>query len=145
MLQGLYNGLNNGTLGQNLISKAAGIAKSIASQFNIQWDEHSPSKLMEKMTEYFLQPISTIFSKRERELSSDAKNLAKSITQGFNSAFNVNPNISAPKMNVLAGKIKQQTQTIFTTPQITFNVQEMNEENLDRCFNYINRKFGSKY
>ena len=27
VLQGLYNGLNNGTLGQNLINKAAGIAK----------------------------------------------------------------------------------------------------------------------
>ena len=145
VLQGIYNGLSDGTLGKNLINKAAGIAKSIANQFNIQWDEHSPSKLMKKMAEYFLQPISTVFSKRKRELSNDAKNLAKGITQGFDSAFNINPGIKDPNINGLTKEIKQQTQTIFTTPQITFNVQKMDEANLQTCFNYINKKFGSQY
>ena len=145
VLQGLYNGLSDGTLGKNLINKAAGIAKSIANQFNIQWDEHSPSKLMKKKTEYLLQPISTVFSKEKRGLINDAKNLAKGITQGFDSAFNINTGIKAPNMSGLSREIKQQTQTIFTTPQITFNVQQMDEKNLETCFNYLNKKFGSKY
>ena len=98
VLQGLYNGLNNGTLGQNLINKAAGIAKSIAKQFNIEWDEHSPSKLMKKMAEYFLQPISTVFSKKQRGLTTDAKNLAKNISQGFDNAFEINPSVANSKM-----------------------------------------------
>lgn len=145
VLQGLYNGLNNGTLGQNLINKAAGIAKNIAKQFNIEWDEHSPSKLMKKMAEYFLQPISTVFSKKQRGLTADAKNLAKNIANGFNNSFKFNQSLNVPNMKALGGKIKKQTQTIFTTPQITFNVQEMNEQNLQACLNYINKKFGSQY
>ena len=145
VLQGLYNGLNNGTLGQNLINKAAGIAKNIAKQFNIEWDEHSPSKLMKKMAEYFLQPISTVFSKKQRSLTSDAKNLAKGIASGFNNSFKFNQNLNIPNMKAIEGKIRTQTQTIFTTPQITFNVQEMNEQNLQACLNYINKKFGSAY
>ena len=90
VLQGLYDGLSNGTLGQNLISKAAGIAKRIANQFNIQWDEHSPSKLMKKKAEYFLQPIDTVFSKREAGLIRNASNLAKGITKGFDKSFALN-------------------------------------------------------
>lgn len=90
VLQGLYDGLSNGTLGQNLISKAAGIAKRIANQFNIQWDEHSPSKLMKKKAEYFLQPINTVFSKREAGLIRNASNLAKGITKGFDKSFALN-------------------------------------------------------
>ena len=42
-------------------------------------------------------------------------------------------------------EIIDKTKTIYTTPQIIFNVQKMNEQNLQECFNYINRKFGSQY
>lgn len=145
VLQGLYNGLNNGTLGQNLINKAAGIAKNIAKQFNIEWDEHSPSKLMKKKAEYFLQPISTVFSKKQRGLTVEARNLAKDIANKFSNSLKLNRSLNMPNMNVTTGQINKQTQTIFTTPQITFNVQEMNEQNLQACFNYINKKFGSQY
>ena len=37
------------------------------------------------------------------------------------------------------------TKTIFTTPQITFNVQELDDKKLEQCFEYVNKKFGSKY
>lgn len=42
-------------------------------------------------------------------------------------------------------KTIDKTKTIFTTPQIVFNVQELDEAKLQQCFNYINRKFGSQY
>ena len=87
VLQGIFKGLSNGTLGQSLINKAAGIAKSIAAQFNIQWDENSPSKLMEQKTEYLLEPIGTVFEKREAELIRSASNLAKGIVDGFDKSF----------------------------------------------------------
>ena len=145
VLQGLYNGLNNGTLGQNLINKAAGIAKNIAKQFNIEWDEHSPSKLMKKKAEYFLQPISTVFSKKQRGLTTEARNLAKDIANKFSNSLKLNRSLNMPSMNVTTGQINKQTQTIFTTPQITFNVQELDEARLQQCFSYINKKFGSAY
>lgn len=45
----------------------------------------------------------------------------------------------------LTNQLIDNTKTIFTTPQIVFNVQELDEAKLNQCFNYINRKFGSKY
>lgn len=42
-------------------------------------------------------------------------------------------------------QITDATKTIFTTPNIQFNVQTLNKENLDLAFNYINKKFGSQY
>ena len=51
--------------------------------------------------------------------------------------------------NINMGAIRQsvidQTKTIFTTPQIVFNVQELDEAKLQQCVNYVNRKFGSQY
>ena len=145
VLEGLYKGLNNGTLGQNLIDKAAGIAKGIAKQFNIEWDEHSPSKLMQKMAENFLKPINTVFDKNKRNLMINSRNLAKGISRNFENAFTISPSILETSLNGISKQVKQQTKNIFTTPQIIFNVQKMNEQNLQECFNYINRKFGSQY
>lgn len=148
VLEGIYDGLNNRTLGQTLINKAAGIARSIANQFNIQWDEHSPSKLMEQKTEYLLEPIGTVFSKKERSLIKDAQNLAKNIVKGFDSSFALDSKLLTPStkaLNALSTNVIDNTKTIYTTTQIVFNVQELDEAKLEQCFNYVNRKFGSQY
>ena len=47
--------------------------------------------------------------------------------------------------NNILGNAELKTNTYFTTPNIIFNVQEMNEENLNMAFNYINRRLGSQY
>lgn len=51
------------------------------------------------------------------------------------------------KFSGVSDKIRQidSQKIVFTTPNITFNVQKMDEANLDMAFNYINRKFGSRY
>lgn len=139
--------MNNGTLGQSLINKAASIAKNIASQFNIQWDEHSPSKLMKKMAENFLLPISTVFDREKRGLTNDAKKLAGGIASSFGTNFNTGVDLgSIPKLQSgLTSAVKQASNVNYYNNNITFNVQELDKERLEQCFNYINRKFGSKY
>ena len=42
-------------------------------------------------------------------------------------------------------KIIQSSKTIYTTPKIVFNVQELDESKLEQCFNYVNKKFGTNY
>ncbi len=44
----------------------------------------------------------------------------------------------------LKNKIFDRTNTILTTPNVTFNVQKMTDSELDRAFNYIDKKYGSK-
>lgn len=146
VLEGIYNGLNNRTLGQSLIDKAAGIARSIANQFNIQWDEHSPSKLMEQKAEYLLQPIGTVFSKRENELVKKAGNLAKRVIGGFDKSFALNEDLFAPNtkaFNALNTNVINGTKTIFTTP--TLNIYTQGEVNIRKIADEVNRIFGSQY
>ena len=144
VLKGLYSGLSNRSLGSSLVNKAAQIAKNIANQFNIEWDEHSPSKLMKKKAEYFLSPILTVFSKEESGLVKKAKEIARGISEGFSTQFN-SSGVLLPNLSGINSEIKRQSGIISMTPQITFNVQKMDEENLEVCFAYINRKFGTKY
>lgn len=146
VLAGIYNGLNNRTLGQSLINKAAGIARSIANQFNIQWDEHSPSKLMEQKAEYLLEPIGTVFSKRERNLIKEAQNLAKNIVKGFDSSFILNDKLFTPNaktFNALNANVIDKTRTIFTTPNL--NIYTQGEVNIRKIADEVNRIFGSQY
>ena len=146
VLEGIYNGLNNRSLGQSLINKAAGIARSIANQFNIQWDEHSPSKLMEQKAEYLLQPIGTVFSKREKNLIKEARNLAKNIVKGFDSSFILNDKLFTPNaktFNALNTNVIDKTRTIFTTP--TLNIYTQGEVNIRKIADEVNRIFGSQY
>ena len=144
VLKGLYSGLSNRSLGSSLVNKAAQIAKNIANQFNIEWDEHSPSKLMKKKAEYFLSPILTVFSKEESELVKKAKEVARGISEGFSTQFNSSGALLT-NLSGINSEIKRQSGIISMTPQITFNVQKMDEQNLEVCFAYINRKFGTKY
>ena len=151
VLEGIYKGLNNGTLGQSLIDKAAGIAKSIANQFNIQWDEHSPSKLMKKKTEYLLEPIPTVMDKRKRELIEAAQKLAKGITDSFSNSFSldsklINSDLNNMKLNKsTSDKIIGETKSVSNYYKAIINVQELDEARLEQCFNYFNRRFGIQY
>ena len=45
----------------------------------------------------------------------------------------------------LSSRVIDGTKTIFTTPQIIFNVQELDRDRLEQCFNYVNKKFGTNY
>ena len=47
--------------------------------------------------------------------------------------------------NRFSSEVIDGTKVVFTTPNINFYVQKMNEENLNTCFNYVNRKLGSQY
>ena len=45
----------------------------------------------------------------------------------------------------IRSQIEDKTRTVFTTPQIVFNVQKMTDAEMDRAFRYVDKKFGSKY
>ena len=145
VLKGLYNGLNNGKLGQSLITKAASIARSVAEQFNIQWDEHSPSKLMKKKAEYLLQPIGTVFEKEEGKLKNISKSVARSVIEGFDRGgfdklLNVNTNQKMQSAN-----IPSNTTNNNITYVANIYAQTVNEQNLKTIFDYMNRRFGNIY
>ena len=138
VLNGIYKGLSNGSLAQNLITKAASIAQSIANQFNIQWEIHSPSKLMKRKAEYFLQPITTVFKKEEGKLKNISRSVARSVIEGFDSGgfdkllnMNTNPYIK---------NLPQNNTTNNVTNNLNVYTQTFDEQKLDQVFEYFNKK-----
>lgn len=146
VLQGLYNGLSNGSLGQSLIAKAASIAKNVADQFNIHWDEHSPSKLMKKKAEYFLQPIGTVFEKEKGKLKNISASVAKSVVEGFDKGgfdklLNINANAKLQNANIPSNTTTNNNITYVAN----IYAQTVNEQNLKTFFDYMNKRFGNMY
>ena len=98
------------------------------------------------MTEYLLQPIGTVFSKREKNLIKEARNLAKNIVKGFDSSFILNDKLFTPNaktFNALNTNVIDKTRTIFTTP--TLNIYTQGEVNIRKIADEVNRIFGSQY
>lgn len=105
----------------------------------------SPSVLAkEAVIDYFLG--ADIGAKKQGPKTvKNIEEYAKQINQNFGKTLgSANLGINN-KLGAINSKIINGTKTVYTTPQIIFNVQKMNEENLQECFNFINRKFGSQY
>ena len=122
----------------SLFSKATSIANGILSRLRKAFDEHSPSKKTRKIFNNLMLGSELGIEDERRNLNEEVDKISKEVLKNFNITdlgFN----------NGIKNSIVDSTKTVFTTPQITFNVQKMNKENLDECFNYINRKFGSAY
>lgn len=122
----------------SLFIKASSIANGILSRLRKAFDEHSPSKETRKIFRYLMQGAELGLEDERKNLTAEVDKISKEALKEFNLAdvgFN-----SGLKNNII-----DSTKTVFTTPQITFNVQELDEAKLQQCFNYINRKFGSAY
>ena len=105
----------------------------------------SPSVLAkEAVIDYFLG--ADIGAKKQGPKTvKNIEEYAKQINQNFGKTLGSADLGINNKLGAINSKIINGTKTVYTTPQITFNVQKMNEENLQECFNFINRKFGSQY
>lgn len=144
-IEGIKAGISNTKIQSNIFSTVWNLGKNILASLNNSLDEHSPSRLSEKSGINFVQgTINGVLSK-EKEALNLVDKLGSNLVDKFNSSFNaeaLNPSFANANLN---SRVIDNAKTIFTTPQIVFNVQELDEAKLQQCFNYINRKFGSQY
>lgn len=136
MVEGIGEGIQEKGNSQWFKGILGGLSGLIASFLHFSRPDVGPLRDYEKWMPDMIGGLSKTLDKSSYKLLNSARNLSNNLYKEMDFG-NFSKGIN--------GQITAKTQTIFTTPQITFNVQEMNEENLDRCFNYINRKFGSKY
>lgn len=134
-MEGMLKGMQDKE--PSLYAKATGIAGNILNKLNKAFDIHSPSKATRKIFKYVMQGAELGLDDEKNKLN----NQIDKITQQMKDKFN----LIMPNMGDIKQSIIDKTQTIFTTPQIVFNVQELDEAKLQQCFNYINKKFGSAY
>lgn len=123
----------------SLFEKASGIANGILSRLKKSFDIHSPSKKMREIFKNVMIPPEQEMEKGRKILNEKAKNIATDVLKKFNGiTFKTG-------FDEISGKVIEKSKTVFTTPQIIFNVQELDEARLQQCFNYVNKKFGSQY
>lgn len=145
---GIKSGIENSGLQRGVLSAISVLGSKMTTQLNKSLDEHSPSKITEESGENFVIGA-------KKGILNKAKDVYKTVGLFGNNLVNkfdeniISKYSQIKKMQSLQGSIDSEminsTKTVFTTPQIVFNVQKLNESNLEQCFNYINKKFGSRY
>lgn len=123
----------------SLFAKATGIAEGILSRLKKAFDIHSPSRKVRKIFNFAMEGAEVGIEDEENALYKKIKNISTTTLDKFKQLGN------DIQMGAINQSVIDNTKTVFTTPQIVFNVQELDEAKLNQCFNYINRKFGSKY
>lgn len=134
-MSGMFKGMEDKE--PSLYAKATGIANGILSRLKKSFDIHSPSRETRDIFQNVMKGAELGLEDEETRLNKEIDRIAENMKYDFS---NMLPNMQGIKQSVI-----EQTKTIFTTPQITFNVQELDEAKLQQCFNYVNRKFGSAY
>lgn len=134
-MSGMFKGMEEKE--PSLYSKASSIADGILSRLKKSFDIHSPSRETRDIFQNVMKGAELGLEDEEIRLNKEIDRIAENMKYDFS---NMLPNMQGIKQSVI-----EKTSTVFTTPQITFNVQELDEAKLQQCFNYVNRKFGSAY
>ena len=146
LVKNIYDGLTNKE-SKNWISKgASSIASIIKSILGFSLPEKGPLSDFDTSMPDMIDLMSKGINDNKGKVINSAERLANDLYK------TLNENINFPQIHdfgklqgKLSNKIIDSTKTVYTTPQIIFNVQELDEAKLQQCFNYINRKFGSSY
>ena len=134
----------------SLFSKAKGIADGILSRLKKSFDIHSPSRETRKIFNMVMAGAEEGIDDETNNIYKQIDNFSKKIKSGF-SDLNLKKDFNNVlsdlefKQAKIGADVFNKTRTVFTTPQIVFNVQDLDEARLEQCFNYINKKFGSQY
>lgn len=124
----------------SLFAKASSIAEGVLGRLKKSFDIHSPSRKTRDIFQNVMKGAELGLEDEESRLYKEIDNISNDLLNRFKLLKGNNLNIGS-----LNGNILDKTKTIFTTPQIIFNVQELDETRLEQCFNYVNKKFGSQY
>lgn len=143
-MQGAENGANQKK--KSFWSLLFGIGRRGNQNMRDGLGDGSPSVLAKTaLIDYFLGADIGIKKQAPKTLSEIGK-YGKKINEEFAKNMRFSEIQDLEKMQGgLNRQIINNTRTIFTTPQINFNVQELDEAKLQQCFNYVNKKFGSHY
>lgn len=142
-MDGAENGINRKK--KSFLDLLFGIGRQGNQRMRDGLGDGSPSILAERaLVDYFLGADIGI-EKQGNKTIRNIQDYAKKMNTQFNKTM-INKNFNTNGISkAMSSRIMNTNKTIFTTPQIVFNVQRLDEKNLDKCFNYINKKFGSKY
>lgn len=137
VLKGLWKGLGNQSWQNNLYNRANSLSSKLSNTFSGNYNRYLPGHKNGLDYVPYDNYIARLH-KGERVLTAEEnKHLID-----MEKASRLNKKASLLNDQI---KLLDRQKMIFTTPNITFNVQKMDEANLNSAFNYINRRLGSQY
>lgn len=140
---GLDAGLKDASAKNQLMNSAGILASAVIGVFTKSWDIHSPAKKAAWLTKNFDLGLVAGIDNNKSVVLDSAKKLSADMVDVFDKNYNLSNFDNF--QGTLSQKITDATRTVFTTPNINFYVQKMDEANLDAAFRYVNNKFGSSY
>lgn len=141
ILSGLQKGLESTSWREKLWSTARGIASTLSGLLTVKANvDGKTSTLPGHKSGLDYVPYNNYVArlhKGERVLTAEENKQLMQMEKASK--------LKVPNMKLIGNLVADSTKTIFTTPNIIFNVQKMDEANLNSAFNYINRRLGSQY
>lgn len=124
------------------VNAATSMATKALENMRRALGEHSPSRKARLSGNNYTKGFALGILDEEKNAVKAAKTLSNNVLKELDYTNKLATGSIDANFNK---QITDATKTIFTTPNIQFNVQTLNKENLDLAFNYINKKFGSQY
>lgn len=118
----------------SLFSQASGIANGIISRLRKSFDVNSPSRVMRKLFGYVGEGAVLGLKDEESAINKEINKIAESTMGAFET-----PQIAQGKLATATG-----TQN-YNNIELKFYPQTMTDAELDKAFNYVNRKLGTAY
>ncbi len=142
-IAGAEQGLNNKK--KSFLDQLFSIGRQGNQRMRDGLGDGSPSVLAKRaLIDYFLGADIGI-KQSAPNLVNKIQDYGSKINEQFTKALSHKNLQLSSKIPNITSKLIEKNKTIFTTPQIVFNVQKLDEEKLEQCFDYINKKFGSRY
>lgn len=141
----MSNGMTSGQSKSWIQNAASTVAGWISNFLHFSLPDEGPlSDMDQSMPDMIDLMVKGIYG-NEHKLIEAANKLAKDLNDKLMLTKNSSVANFERMQNGIISKTIDNTKTIITTPQVVFNVQELDEAKLEQCFNYINRKFGAQY
>lgn len=131
-MEGMLQGLKDKE--PTLFEKASGIATGIISRLRKSFDINSPSRVMRKLFNYVGEGAIIGLEDEEKDINKEIDRISNLTTSAFQTPQLAQGHLSAaaPTQN-------------YNNIELKFYPQTMTDAELDKAFNYVNRKLGTAY
>ena len=145
-IKGVSKGINNKLLRQEALSSMHSFGVEGLNAIRQQaWDEHSPSKETEKAAKNLLKGVTKGINKEKSSTISNMLKFGQEFMKKFNGSMSLNFNSlqNIPRLqSSISQTISTQLQPKILQPNIVINTQHLDNNEMNRIINTVNKKFG---
>lgn len=146
LIKGVNSGINNQTEQAKAKNSASIFSSAILGIIHKIWDEHSPSRASEKSAINLIKGIPIGIKKEAPKAYKEVEKTASNILNAFNSNLNFESLQNIPKLqNSISQTINTQLKPKILSPTINIITQRLDNNEMSRIIDTVNRKLGEIY